>query len=134
MAYEIPTLAAPTRGTGRRARNHTSATTACPCTTVPGGRLSAAGTTLSGQQPGQVGDQLPGHVEDGTIGDHVEPSTVEVIFGETSSTEGSTPMPGPTAPRRVATAATSGQSHACHTFSRPTLLRKPQWLVLPSVP
>src|SRR5512143_2858349 len=117
MAYEIPTLAAPTRGTGRRARNHTSATTACPCTTVPGGRLSAAGTTLSGQQPGQVGDQLPGHVEDGTIGDHVEPSTVEVIFGETSSPEGSNARAGTYPPLGVSPRQPHPASHTPATRS-----------------
>ena len=36
---------------------------------------------LGGQQPRHVGDQFPGHVEHGTIGNHVESSPVEKILG-----------------------------------------------------
>src|SRR4051812_505634 len=39
-----------------------------------GSGAGAAGAAFSGQQPGDVPDQFPGHVEDGTIGDHVESS------------------------------------------------------------
>jgi len=44
-----------------------------PARQRPGPGPGTAGTALVGQQPGQVGHQFGGHVEDGTIGDHVEP-------------------------------------------------------------
>jgi hypothetical protein len=40
----------------------------------PGSASRAAGASFGGQQAGEVAHEFPGHVEHGTIGNHVEPS------------------------------------------------------------
>src|SRR6185312_3043248 len=59
----------------------------------PAGSLPRADLApVPGEQPGNEPDQLPGHVEHDTIGDHAEPLPGSgLFFGETSSTGGSAP-------------------------------------------
>jgi hypothetical protein len=59
---------------------------------VAPGRAAAA--ALGEQQLRNEPGPFSRDVKRGTIGDHMEPSGQKIIFGETSSTGGSTPVPG----------------------------------------
>jgi hypothetical protein len=85
---------APSRGMcppcpGTRPARTAPAYSSPACGSPPGADLAPP----RGQQPGNEQDQVPGHVEHDTIGDHAEPLPVAVIFGETSST-GAPRLPG----------------------------------------
>jgi hypothetical protein len=89
----------------------------------PGAGAGTPGAAFVGEQPGQEGHQLAGHVEHGRIGDHVEPPS-KMICGKTSSNGGSTPGQGPACP----SACRTGRDFTPPSPASPLLilLRKPQ--------